>query len=123
MDGRCDRILWKGEGMEQMWYLRGESRFSDHRPVYSLFSVQVHVAGDKDTARSDTEPMGSSHSIKPSTTTTSTVVPSIGAAKIQAEELLLPTRAQSCIASTPQIQRVSLSIEAPSCTPSICLRQ
>ncbi|KAF5953793.1 hypothetical protein HYC85_006649 [Camellia sinensis] len=35
----CDRILWKGEGLKQMWYVRGESKFSDHRPVYSLFSV------------------------------------------------------------------------------------
>ncbi|GJN36290.1 hypothetical protein PR202_gb25137 [Eleusine coracana subsp. coracana] len=33
----CDRILWRGEGMEQLWYARGESRFSDHRPVSSLF--------------------------------------------------------------------------------------
>ncbi|KAL3536364.1 hypothetical protein ACH5RR_004825 [Cinchona calisaya] len=40
----CDRILWKGEGLKQMWYVRGESKFSDHRPVYSLFSVQVNVA-------------------------------------------------------------------------------
>lgn len=38
---RCDRILWRGEGMEQLWYVRGESRFSDHRPVNSLFSVQL----------------------------------------------------------------------------------
>ncbi|KAI4331718.1 hypothetical protein MLD38_029874 [Melastoma candidum] len=36
----CDRILWKGEGVKQMWYGRGESRFSDHRPVHSLFYVQ-----------------------------------------------------------------------------------
>ncbi|XP_026417721.1 type I inositol polyphosphate 5-phosphatase 8-like [Papaver somniferum] len=37
----CDRILWKGKGMKQMWYVRGENKFSDHRPVYSLFSVQL----------------------------------------------------------------------------------
>ncbi|KAK6152445.1 hypothetical protein DH2020_015080 [Rehmannia glutinosa] len=35
----CDRILWKGEGLKQLCYVRGESRFSDHRPVYSVFSV------------------------------------------------------------------------------------
>nr|XP_033515079.1 type I inositol polyphosphate 5-phosphatase 8-like isoform X2 [Nicotiana tomentosiformis] len=35
----CDRILWKGEGLKQICYVRGESKFSDHRPVYSLFSV------------------------------------------------------------------------------------
>ncbi|KAF5747538.1 type I inositol 1 4 5-trisphosphate 5-phosphatase CVP2-like isoform X2 [Tripterygium wilfordii] len=39
----CDRILWKGEGLKQMSYVRGESRFSDHRPVYSMFSVQVDL--------------------------------------------------------------------------------
>lgn len=26
-----------------MWYLRGESKFSDHRPVHSLFSAQIDV--------------------------------------------------------------------------------
>ncbi|XP_075510158.1 type I inositol polyphosphate 5-phosphatase 8-like isoform X1 [Primulina tabacum] len=39
----CDRILWKGKGLKQMSYSRGESRFSDHRPVVSLFAVQVNV--------------------------------------------------------------------------------
>ncbi|XP_057778961.1 type I inositol polyphosphate 5-phosphatase 8-like isoform X3 [Salvia miltiorrhiza] len=39
----CDRILWRGEGLEQMCYMRGESTFSDHRPVYSLFSVQLNL--------------------------------------------------------------------------------
>ncbi|XP_047974360.1 type I inositol polyphosphate 5-phosphatase 8-like [Salvia hispanica] len=35
----CDRILWKGEGLKQECYFRSESRFSDHRPVYSVFTV------------------------------------------------------------------------------------
>ncbi|KAG8374298.1 hypothetical protein BUALT_Bualt11G0117200 [Buddleja alternifolia] len=39
----CDRILWKGKGLKQMFYVRGESKFSDHRPVYSLFSAQVNL--------------------------------------------------------------------------------
>ncbi|CAA0829782.1 DNAse I-like superfamily protein [Striga hermonthica] len=39
----CDRILWKGKGVNQMCYARGESKFSDHRPVYSVFSVQVKL--------------------------------------------------------------------------------
>ncbi|KAG2260875.1 hypothetical protein Bca52824_080169 [Brassica carinata] len=37
----CDRILWHGNGLTQLSYVRGESRFSDHRPVYSLFSVEI----------------------------------------------------------------------------------
>jgi hypothetical protein len=41
--GRCDRILWRGEGVEQVWYTRGESRFSDHRPVASLFTARIDV--------------------------------------------------------------------------------
>ncbi|WVZ81908.1 hypothetical protein U9M48_029234 [Paspalum notatum var. saurae] len=37
----CDRILWHGDGIEEMQYLRGESRFSDHRPVCAVFAVEV----------------------------------------------------------------------------------
>ncbi|KAJ4968397.1 hypothetical protein NE237_015098 [Protea cynaroides] len=37
----CDRILWYGRGLHQLSYVRGESRFSDHRPVYSMFSAEV----------------------------------------------------------------------------------
>ncbi|KAM1159404.1 hypothetical protein ACFX19_033151 [Malus domestica] len=69
----CDRILWKGEGLKQMCYMRGESKFSDHRPVYSLFSVRLDWAAKK----------------KPN----SCVLKS--SAKVQAEELLLLTRAKS----------------------------
>ncbi|XVE83174.1 hypothetical protein DITRI_Ditri16bG0066600 [Diplodiscus trichospermus] len=39
----CDRILWRGAGIEQLSYIRGESRFSDHRPVSAVFSVEVEV--------------------------------------------------------------------------------
>ncbi|XP_055811636.1 type I inositol polyphosphate 5-phosphatase 8-like [Solanum dulcamara] len=42
----CDRILWKGEGLKQICYVRGESKFSDHRPVYSLFSVNNHITSN-----------------------------------------------------------------------------
>jgi hypothetical protein len=38
---RCDRILWHGEGLHQLSYVRGESRFSDHRPVYGMFWAEV----------------------------------------------------------------------------------
>ncbi|QCD84717.1 phosphatidylinositol-bisphosphatase [Vigna unguiculata] len=39
----CDRILWRGNGIDQLSYIRGESRFSDHRPVCAVFSVDVEV--------------------------------------------------------------------------------
>lgn len=39
----CDRILWKGDGLKQIWYERVESKFSDHRPVCSLFSVKMNA--------------------------------------------------------------------------------
>uniref|UniRef100_A0ACD5ZL82 Uncharacterized protein n=1 Tax=Avena sativa TaxID=4498 RepID=A0ACD5ZL82_AVESA len=42
----CDRILWHGDGIEQLQYLRGESRFSDHRPVCGVFAVEVDAGVD-----------------------------------------------------------------------------
>ncbi|PKA64968.1 Type I inositol 1,4,5-trisphosphate 5-phosphatase CVP2 [Apostasia shenzhenica] len=39
----CDRILWYGRGLRQLSYVRGESRFSDHRPVYSVFDAEVEL--------------------------------------------------------------------------------
>ncbi|XXG39089.1 hypothetical protein AAC387_Pa01g0141 [Persea americana] len=39
----CDRILWHGNGMEQVSYTRGESRFSDHRPVCAIFLSGVEL--------------------------------------------------------------------------------
>lgn len=41
--GRCDRILWYGKGVEQLHYIRSESKFSDHRPVSALFSTQIEI--------------------------------------------------------------------------------
>ena len=38
---RCDRILWYGRGLTQLSYVRGESRFSDHRPVCGVFLAEV----------------------------------------------------------------------------------
>ncbi|XP_027917646.1 type I inositol polyphosphate 5-phosphatase 8-like [Vigna unguiculata] len=89
----CDRILWKGERLNQMWYVRGESKFSDHRPVYSLFSVEVDLTSKNRVPRSCT--------LKP---LTSTALSSTScAAKVQAEEqLFLLTRAQSCIDTVPR---------------------
>ncbi|ONK65021.1 uncharacterized protein A4U43_C07F32650 [Asparagus officinalis] len=39
----CDRILWYGRGLNQLSYVRGESRFSDHRPVYSILTAEVEL--------------------------------------------------------------------------------
>ncbi|KAF2284071.1 hypothetical protein GH714_018788 [Hevea brasiliensis] len=39
----CDRILWRGNGIDQLSYIRVESRFSDHRPVCAVFAVEVEA--------------------------------------------------------------------------------
>ncbi|KAL4189027.1 hypothetical protein AMTRI_Chr08g163460 [Amborella trichopoda] len=39
----CDRILWRGSGLTQLTYSRAESKFSDHRPVFSLFFLQLSI--------------------------------------------------------------------------------
>lgn len=46
---RCDRILWRGSGIEQLSYIRGESRFSDHRPVCAVFAVEVEIRSKSST--------------------------------------------------------------------------
>ncbi|KAL6138688.1 hypothetical protein ACLB2K_063967 [Fragaria x ananassa] len=87
----CDRILWKGEGLEQMWYLRGESKFSDHRPVYSLFAVQIDLASKKK-PKPAVPTNRASNRVGPNSRLPVTCV-----AKVQAEELLVLTRAKSCL--------------------------
>ncbi|XP_059644884.1 type I inositol polyphosphate 5-phosphatase 2 [Cornus florida] len=39
----CDRILWLGKGIKQLSYKQAEIRLSDHRPVSSIFLVEVEV--------------------------------------------------------------------------------
>ncbi|CAI8614494.1 unnamed protein product [Vicia faba] len=103
----CDRILWKGEGLNQKLYVRGESKFSDHRPVYSLFTAQVNMnmnmnMTNKNLTRSASTTVSRSCSLKPFTNSSSlSSTCCCVAAKVQAEEqiMLLATRAQSCIDS------------------------
>ncbi|PHU08406.1 hypothetical protein BC332_20266 [Capsicum chinense] len=42
-DEVCDRILWLGKGIKQLFYKRTELRLSDHKPVSSMFSVEVEI--------------------------------------------------------------------------------
>eukprot|EP01018_Ginkgo_biloba_P013709 Gb_30198 [translate_table: standard] len=46
-----DRILWYGKGLKQVFYVRGENRFSDHRPVFALFSTQIEALSNQKLAR------------------------------------------------------------------------
>ncbi|KAH9735749.1 Type I inositol polyphosphate 5-phosphatase 8 [Citrus sinensis] len=89
----CDRILWKGEGLKQLCYVRGESRFSDHRPVYSFFSVQVNSANKP-------KPRTINPKSCPLKVSTNSALSSSCVAKVQAEELLVFPRPQSYMDKT-----------------------
>lgn len=39
----CDRVLWFGKGMKQLSYTRAELMLSDHRPVNSVFLVDLEI--------------------------------------------------------------------------------
>ncbi|XP_020150735.1 type I inositol polyphosphate 5-phosphatase 10 [Aegilops tauschii subsp. strangulata] len=66
----CDRILWRGDGIVQVAYVRGESKFSDHRPVCGAFIVDIAVLD------------GAAKMVK--------LVAATASMKVGAEELLLP---------------------------------
>ncbi|XP_030492505.2 type I inositol polyphosphate 5-phosphatase 8 [Cannabis sativa] len=94
----CDRILWKGEGMKEIWYGREESRFSDHRPVYAIFIVQIdskrhnnnnninnnnnnNINNNNNNINNNNNNINNNNRLRPRPVL----------AKVQAEELLLPT--------------------------------
>ncbi|WOL16251.1 type I inositol polyphosphate 5-phosphatase 8 [Canna indica] len=90
----CDRILWRGNGMKQKFYVRGESRFSDHRPVHSLFRVELNdgrfdrqVAAAKELKAAGAPTGDQSRSCS---------LPASSCGKVQAEELLLVTNKIRC---------------------------
>jgi hypothetical protein len=95
---RCDRILWRGEGMDQHWYARGESRFSDHRPVSSLFSARIQsgkpaaarVRGDNAGAQAAARGFRRRGSMPPRA---AAAVAAPRCAAVEAEEMLLVRRA------------------------------
>ena len=39
----CDRVLWKGKSLRNTGYNMSPLRFSDHRPVYAKFVMNVNV--------------------------------------------------------------------------------
>ncbi|KAM7530951.1 hypothetical protein LguiB_034361 [Lonicera macranthoides] len=39
----CDRILWFGKSIKQLCYKRADIRLSDHRPISSVFLLEVEV--------------------------------------------------------------------------------
>ncbi|EAW11782.1 SacI domain and endonuclease/exonuclease/phosphatase family protein [Aspergillus clavatus NRRL 1] len=39
----CDRILWKGSNLRQLHYSSAHLQFSDHRPVWAVFSCGIDV--------------------------------------------------------------------------------
>ncbi|EPS63921.1 inositol-1,4,5-triphosphate-5-phosphatase, partial [Genlisea aurea] len=43
----CDRILWLGRGIKQMTYKRAEIQLSDHRPVSSVFLINVDILNQR----------------------------------------------------------------------------
>jgi len=51
---RCYRILWYGKGLKQISYGRGESKLSDHRPVYSVFMAEVDMLNRSDLTKAFT---------------------------------------------------------------------
>ncbi|KAG0569588.1 hypothetical protein KC19_6G101000 [Ceratodon purpureus] len=43
----CDRVLWYGQGLQQLDYSRNDSKLSDHRAVTAMFTAEVEVVSRK----------------------------------------------------------------------------
>ncbi|XP_042460841.1 type IV inositol polyphosphate 5-phosphatase 6-like isoform X1 [Zingiber officinale] len=102
----CDRILWRGKGMKQVLYGRGESQFSDHRPVYSFFSLQMNYEqpevaaagecrGSKVGVGKTAAAMGDGGDRNSKSRSSSSSSSSSSWTRVQAEELLLCSRTRS----------------------------
>lgn len=46
----CDRVLWKGSNLRQLHYSSANLRFSDHRPVWAIFTCMISVVDEKQKA-------------------------------------------------------------------------
>ncbi|PYH47280.1 SacI domain and endonuclease/exonuclease/phosphatase family protein [Aspergillus saccharolyticus JOP 1030-1] len=42
----CDRVLWKGSNLRQIQYDTANLQFSDHRPVWAMFTCIISVVND-----------------------------------------------------------------------------
>lgn len=81
-----------------MCYVRGESTFSDHRPVYSIFSAQVNLRNYPNATPVITrKPMIPSSASADLLLEKSAVLPSP-----EEEEFFLVGRTQSCIQTAPR---------------------
>ncbi|ONK61921.1 uncharacterized protein A4U43_C08F34940 [Asparagus officinalis] len=91
----CDRILWRGNGIKQISYSREESRFSDHRPVRSLFTIEIdnydhYLSPTKIMKPAEAQANGGNNGNSGSSS----------CSRVQAEELLATTRTQGRLSST-----------------------
>ncbi|KAH7667789.1 DNase I-like protein [Dioscorea alata] len=79
-------------GMKQMWYVRGETRFSDHRPVYSMFTVEVDGECHVEEGEGREEGLACNKQCSSNSG-------GVSCGKVQAEEqlLLYTSRSQSCL--------------------------
>ncbi|PYI28093.1 DNase I-like protein [Aspergillus indologenus CBS 114.80] len=46
----CDRVLWKGSNLRQIHYSTANLRFSDHRPVWAVFTCMISIVNEEQKA-------------------------------------------------------------------------
>ncbi|PYH81413.1 DNase I-like protein [Aspergillus uvarum CBS 121591] len=43
----CDRVLWKGSNLRQIHYSTANLQFSDHRPVWAVFTCMISIVNEE----------------------------------------------------------------------------